>query len=110
MGAEAMSERMTEAELLRMEASAREYGDAVGDSCGECGADLLVPPLIAEVRRLRGIIVEMAGVEVDGTTGGFGSEGGTYCISCTVDHDREACPTRVLEAEIGAIREEQGRG
>ena len=93
-----MSERITEAELQSIEASAREYGNAVGDSCGECGADLLVPPLLAEVRRLRGIIVALDAAIEHASSGAV--RAGERIVYLT-----ERVPAFFTEAR--ALREEQ---
>jgi hypothetical protein len=77
------------------------------DGLGPMVRRVLVLRLCAEVRRLRGLIVEAEGVEVDGALYDL------WCGHCvpgarTLTPHEPDCPIGALAAEARAIREEQG--
>ena len=97
-----MTERISEAELREAEQILADHGDGYDMGPESWGR------YVRELRRLRGLIGAMHGVEVDGTFGGEAGSGGCiYCVSCgRRDHNAESCPTDALEAEAKAIAEE----
>jgi len=97
-----MSERLTEAELREIEEPGLDGFGPVRRAFAE--------RLVAEVRRLRGLIVAVA--FRDGSNG-TAPEGDYGCVFCEAHlfegPHKSGCPWPALEAEASAIREEPNR-
>jgi hypothetical protein len=90
-----MSERITEAELSAW------LAQPWANSPGEPPIGEKLSRLVAEVRRLRGLIVGAGGIEIDGPLFDH-----AWCQECHGHEHLPDCPVGALAAEADAITED----